>query len=316
MTVFSTTPIWFWGDVRVEHRQYQADIGCIQPETMTIDEAATKQAFQSFDSEYQSRFDTFSALQSQNSFDLVVTDIAPEPLDFAYLLGIPSALIANFTWVEIYNQMPSMMDFIPKIAHQYKRATTTYIPGFQTGMEWVSNSFIVDPVAETGKSIRTVLDPETKYTRLIYIDAGRWGTEVGWASASQFHNTLFIRVGQPIHGLPVNVLQLAFGAVKHADLVASVDLVVSKPGYGIVTECLANGTHWCCIPRLGFAEDEILIDVARKSGKFSTASPSQLISLSFPVVNDQGKTNLASFDGARQITEHLMECLTVLKSST
>ena len=310
MTVFSTTPTWFWGNLRVNHIQYQADVGCIQKETLSIDEHATRRACLTFDLELENRFGVFSALCSQNSFDLVVTDIAPEPLEFANRLSIPSALIANFTWVEIYSRMQPMSDLIPNILHQYKQATRTYIPGFQTGMEWVDDTIIVDPVAEAGKSIRNTLDPDAKYARLIYIDAGRWGTEIGWANASQFQDTLFIRVGQPIDGLPINVLQLDFGKIKHADVVSSVDIVVSKPGYGIVTECLANKTHWCCIPRDGFAEDEVLIGVASNSGKFSMASPSQLISLSFPEVIDQQINSATTFDGARQITQRLLESLT------
>jgi hypothetical protein len=42
--------------------------------------------------------------------------------------------------------------------------------------------------------------------------------------------------------------------MPHEDLVASVDLVISKPGYGIVGECLANGTPLLYGPREEFAE--------------------------------------------------------------
>jgi hypothetical protein len=236
-----------------------------------------------------------------------VTDIAPEPLDFAYRLGIPSALIANFTWVEIYNQMPLLSDLIPTILKQYQMADRTYIPGFQTGMTWADNTVIVDPVAEIGMCIRSTLDPDNLYASIVYIDAGRWGTDIGWGNASSFSDTLFIRVGQFLDGLPPNVLQLAFGTVKHADLIRSVDLVVSKPGYGIVTECLANQAHWCCIPRVGFAEDDVLIKIAEKFGRFSMADPKQLASLSFQCVDEQnGKSNM-TFTGASQISHNLMQ---------
>jgi L-arabinokinase len=307
VTVFSTTPTWFWGDVSVDHIHYQADIGCIQQGTLSIAEDATSDAFRAFLADSQNRFTWFSGICSRNPFNLIVTDIAPEPLDFAYRLGIPSALIANFTWVEIYNQMPLLSDLIPTILKQYQMADRTYIPGFQTGMTWADNTVIVDPVAEIGMCIRSTLDPDNLYARIVYIDAGRWGTDIGWGNASSFSDTLFIRVGQFLDGLPPNILQLAFGTVKHADLIRSVDLVVSKPGYGIVTECLANQAHWCCIPRVGFAEDDVLIKIAEKFGRFSMADPKQLASLSFQCVDEQnGKSNM-TFTGASQISHNLMQ---------
>jgi len=185
-------------------------------------------------------------------------------------------------------------------------ADRTYIPGFQTGMTWADNTIIVDPVAEIGTCIRSTLDPDNLYSRSVYIDAGRWGTEIGWGNASSFSDTLFIRVGHFLDGLPSNVRQLAFGAVKHADLISSVDLVVSKPGYGIVTECLANQAHWCCIPRDGFAEDEVLIEGAEKFGRYSMADPKQLATLSFECVDEQNGKSRMTFDGASQISNNLI----------
>jgi len=306
VTVFSTTPAWFWGDVKVDHIHYQADVGCIQQGTLSIDEDATSDAFRRFLADSHKRFTWFSGICSQNPFDLIVTDIAPEPLEFAHRLGIPSALIANFTWVEIYNQMPLLSDLIPTVLQQYQMADRTYIPGFQTGMTWADNTIIVDPVAEIGTCIRSTLDPDNLYSRSVYIDAGRWGTEIGWGNASSFSDTLFIRVGHFLDGLPSNVRQLAFGAVKHADLISSVDLVVSKPGYGIVTECLANQAHWCCIPRDGFAEDEVLIEGAEKFGRYSMADPKQLATLSFECVDEQNGKSRMTFDGASQISNNLI----------
>ena len=43
----------------------------------------------------------------------------------------------------------------------------------------------------------------------------------------------------------------------YADLVAASDVVVSKPGYGIVSECIANDTPLLYTPRGRFAEQDV-----------------------------------------------------------
>ena len=307
VTLFATTPNWFWGNLGVNHVHFQADIGCIQQGTLNIDEAATLAAFRQFKTSFQRRFEQLRLLHQSNPFDLIVTDIAPEPLEFAVKLNVPSVLVANFTWVEIYQQMASLAGELPDLLSQYKLATNTLIPAFQTGMDWATNPVAVDAVAKLGHDIRPFLNPENRYQRLVYIDAGRWGTEVGWTNAAQFCDTLFIRIGPALSDLPPNVLQLEFGAVNHPDLVRSVDVVVAKPGYGIVTECLANGTHWCCIPRDGFAEDDVLIRYADELGNFSIADYSQLASLAFPCVALRDVAPTFASDGASQIARLLLD---------
>ena len=46
---------------------------------------------------------------------------------------------------------------------------------------------------------------------------------------------------------------------EEKDLVASVDVVVTKPGYGIVSECIANGTAMLFTSRGHFVEYEALV---------------------------------------------------------
>jgi L-arabinokinase len=45
--------------------------------------------------------------------------------------------------------------------------------------------------------------------------------------------------------------------LRYEDLVAAADLVVSKPGYGIVSECVANGTALLFSSRERFAEEDV-----------------------------------------------------------
>jgi hypothetical protein len=49
------------------------------------------------------------------------------------------------------------------------------------------------------------------------------------------------------------------GGLRYEDLVAAVDVVVTKPGYGIISECIANGTAIVYTGRGRFAEYPVLV---------------------------------------------------------
>ena len=60
--------------------------------------------------------------------------------------------------------------------------------------------------------------------------------------------TLIEPVQDPPHGL------------LYQDLVAAADVVVTKPGYGIVSECIANGTALLYTSRGRFAEYDVFVE--------------------------------------------------------
>ncbi len=50
------------------------------------------------------------------------------------------------------------------------------------------------------------------------------------------------------------------GGLRYEDLVRAVDVVVTKPGYGIISECLANDTALLYTSRGDFREYQVLVD--------------------------------------------------------
>ena len=47
--------------------------------------------------------------------------------------------------------------------------------------------------------------------------------------------------------------------LRYEDLVRAVDVVISKPGYGIISDCLANHTAMLYTPRGRFAEYDVMV---------------------------------------------------------
>lgn len=57
----------------------------------------------------------------------------------------------------------------------------------------------------------------------------------------------------------VTEARLAECGLAYADLVAAADVVVTKPGYGIVSECIANGASVLYTSRGRFAEYGVFV---------------------------------------------------------
>jgi hypothetical protein len=60
-----------------------------------------------------------------------------------------------------------------------------------------------------------------------------------------------------VQGLPDGAIYDA--GLRYEDLVGAVDVVVTKPGYGILSECIANDTAIVYTPRGRFVEYDVLV---------------------------------------------------------
>jgi L-arabinokinase len=63
-----------------------------------------------------------------------------------------------------------------------------------------------------------------------------------------------------------NLRGVTLDVFRHADLVALADAVITKPGYGIVSECLANRIPVLYTSRGAFAEYAPLVDGLNRYG--------------------------------------------------
>jgi hypothetical protein len=64
---------------------------------------------------------------------------------------------------------------------------------------------------------------------------------------------------QPVPAGASNVRRAALNGLRYEEVVAAVDVVVTKPGYGIVSDCLANRTRMLYTSRGAFAEYDRLV---------------------------------------------------------
>ena len=70
---------------------------------------------------------------------------------------------------------------------------------------------------------------------------------------------------EPRETLPANGVSVPLGhGLDFSDVLLASDVVVSKLGYGLVSECIATQTRLVWPPRVGFAEDDVMENEATR----------------------------------------------------
>src|SRR5262249_20104799 len=102
--------------------------------------------------------------------------------------------------------------------------------------------------------------------------------------------------------------------LRYEDLVAAADVVVSKPGYGIVSECIANDTALLYTSRGRFAEYDVFVREMPAFLRCRYVSPEDLLAgrwgaaieelLSMPAPSARHRV-----DGANVAARHILDAI-------
>jgi L-arabinokinase len=274
VVVRTAVPRWFF-DLPVELQPADTDTGVVQLDSLRIDELATARQAADFHRTFGQRTETEAGWLDDLRADAVVGDVPALAFAAARAAGVPSVLIANFTWDWIYRALPAFdveaPGVVADILDAYAGAAAALRLPFHGPLAPVAGAVSDIPLIAR----RSGLGRE-KARRLLHLDDGspvvlasfgRYGVRLPYdAIARDSRFTLLItdheaggapRSGPRFRHLsPSDMLELG---LSYQDLVAAADVVVSKPGYGIVSECIANGAALLYTSRGRFPEYDVLV---------------------------------------------------------
>jgi hypothetical protein len=251
------------------------DTGVVQLDSLRLDEAATIAEARAFHSTLAARAAREAALLHAHDARLVVADVPALACAAAAAAGLPSVAIANFTWDWIYagygTSGHDAADLIQLIGAAYASAEAAWrLPmhgGFATFQSIIDVPFVArrarHPRAEVCQRLRLPAD-----IPLVLSSFGGYGlhgfdpntldclSSYGVVLAERERvATAPSRAG--IYVVPESDL---YGtSLRYEDLVGAVDVVATKPGYGIIAECLTNRTALLYTSRGNFREYDVLV---------------------------------------------------------
>ena len=252
-------------------RPKAVDVGLVQHDALRIDEPATAEAWRRFAEGWDGLVREEARWLRAAGARLVVGDIPPLAFAAAREAGVPALGHGNFSWDWIYRHMagrqPALAEAADRAAEAYSSAAGLLRLPFAGDMSAFRNARDVPLVARRPavgrEEARRRLAVDGR--RMALVTFGGIGVPgLGAEELGAIGGWQFVVTGPPAAGRAPNVRHLgapeltSFG-LAYPDLVGAADVVVTKPGYGIVSDCVGAGTRLVYTDRGDFPEYPIMV---------------------------------------------------------
>lgn len=255
----------------------ETDTGIAQIDSLRLDEAETVRRATAFYATFDRRVAVEKSVLEGVGASVVVGDVPPLAFAAAARAAIPSMALANFTWDWIYAGYAAFRenarDVLTTIGEAYANTSLALRLPFAGGFETMPAVRDVPLIARRSRRTRDenrrLLDLDD-HRPVVLASFGGHQTAIEYgriASTNDVTLALTDYEAQSFRELGAfdgrlrcfTTEMLDVADIRYEDLVAAADVVVSKPGYGIVSECIANQAALLYTSRGPFLENDVLI---------------------------------------------------------
>jgi L-arabinokinase len=251
------------------------DAGIVQRSSVEHDHDATARAAIEFYTPWPDRVDEEVRRLADLDVAVIAGDIPPLAFEVAAAIGVPSVAIANFTWDWIYADEPALAGeawMIEQIAAAYRKATSALELPFSGGFGVFPARTPLPLIArqptrardDTRMRLGIPLDRRAALLSfggygMPALDLDRVDAAADWTLVTTDRVT---PGSAPCGTHVIRIDERAFRSTgfRYEDMVAAVDVVVTKPGYGIIAECITTGTAMLYTSRGHFREYDVLVE--------------------------------------------------------
>jgi hypothetical protein len=253
----------------------QQDVGCVQDGPLSIDIEATWHEHRRFHATWEDRVEAEVAAMRRARPDVVLANTPYLALASGQRAGIPTVALASFTWDLVLGDYPAPPSIdkaalVRSIQQAYHQADLALRITPSPKMEGFAAITDIGPIAEPAAPARPQL------AELLHLAPGEKTVLVGFG-------------GIPLAPLPFDELKRLQGyrvlfdgplpsgvspfvstktlPLSFKSLLASVDIIMTKPGYGTLVEAVALGTPLIYVRRYNFADEQPLVDYLHRHGR-------------------------------------------------
>lgn len=245
----------------------EIDCGMVEADPLTIDAKRTLAKLLEFMKRREAIMSSEAEFVRSARPELIVSDIPFLAGDVAERTGIRCIGISNFSWDWIYDELfvdnPVYQPISAQIRDAYQKFDHLLeLPFGRIGPKLpIKRVPLIAPQRRREQNeilSRLGISTDDNRPRVLFGTRGGVSPHVLRTAAEKLPDMLLIFP----HELPPGMLGNTIGAelspsLDFSDLLAISDIVVSKLGYGIVSECVASKVRLVHPRRTGFAEDRI-----------------------------------------------------------
>lgn len=269
--------------LNVEFRNVHTDVGYVlKPENMDVSEKSLTRKYLDFTQEWNSRIEEEKDFMQKKNIDFVISDISPLPFMPAKDLGIPSAGVSNFTWYSAYEGLIEEA-YLNIFKNAYSRMDNFYALACSKEIQWSPSArdygFIAREInSEEVFSVRQKLNPN-KDKLVIYFGLGmKIDNRLEDLKLWDSHNCVFI-VSNNIEVNLTNVYKIPADYTESQNYLAAADIVITKAGWGTVSEAVLNNKPLLILNRKNMNEDRNTIDYLNEINKVTLFDWTELSAL-------------------------------------
>ena len=274
----TTVPASFFCDrltIQWKHSPEQQDVGCIQDGPLKIDIDATWAAHQHFHETWEARLSNEVAAMQATSPSLVIADTPYLAIEAGSRAQIPTVALANFTWDLVLKEYchassHSHQRLIECIRGCYAKVDMalriTPAPSINAFSSMIDIGPIADPASPERNRLASALALASDEQVVLVGFGGIPLTSLPLKQMEQLRPYRFLIDGPAPSGYSrihsTTALPFSFKT-----LLASADVIMTKPGYGTVVEAVALQQPIVYVRRFNFADEPPLVDYLHRYGR-------------------------------------------------
>ncbi len=282
LIIATTAPRWLLeeyieGDFVYRERVF--DVGVIQIDSLQVDREATFRAWQELVANQADLIAAEVKFLQENQVDLIFGDIPPMIAQIAKAANIPCWMASNFGWDFIYRDWGGkFIELADRLSETYSHCDRLFRLPFAESMRAFPN---IEDVGLTGANPRYTaeylrnkfnLDRDRPTALLTF--GGLSLQSIPYQNLASFPDWQFITFDRTAPDLP-NLTKANGDRLRPVDLMVICDQIVTKPGYGTLSEALRVGIPVVCLTREGFLEAETLIGGVKDYANHLIISPQE-----------------------------------------
>jgi len=252
-------------------RRRAFDVGMVQLDSVRVDVGATLAAVSELYARRTALVKEEAVFLRERGVRMVVVDIPALPVEAARRAETPALAVGNFAWDWIYSPFADQdrrwKPLIEQLARGYAQTELLLRLPFAEEMKAFPRKEDLPLVATPGWPRREEIAravgcaSEKKWVLLSF-------TSLDWSDAAldkveRLSDYEFFTV-LPLEWRRTNIHAIDREAFGFSDVLASVDAVVSKPGFGLLSDCIVNAKPLLYVDRTDFIEYPILVSAVER----------------------------------------------------